>query len=108
MNTRCKFFSLLLIIVVYLIFVNYILETHVDLPEGTWKDTCEVISWNNPELTAQCVDNQGKIITSTINLDSCVEIELDPNQVEKRNEGRELEHRHYPGNKGSYLSLIHI
>ncbi len=102
-----KFYILfgILLIVIYLLFVHYIMETHIDLPEGTWKESCEVMSWSNPELTAECVDSKGRPNITTINLNQCTEIELEPEQVEKRNEGINLEHKHYSNDRGSYFHI---
>lgn len=105
MNWKFNFLFGILILIVYLLFINYILETHIDLPEGTWKDSCNVISWNNPELTAECIDLKGRPTITAINLNQCTEIELDPEQVEKRNEGINLEHKHYSGDRGSYFHV---
>lgn len=105
MNWKFNFLFGILILFVYLLFINYVLETHIDLPEGTWKDSCNVISWYNPELTAECIDLKGRPTITTINLNQCTEIELDPEQVEKRNEGVDLEHKHYSGDRGSYFHV---
>ena len=105
MNWKFNVLFFILVLIVYLLFINYILETHIDLPEGTWKETCTVLSWSNPELTAECTDLHGKSNTTTINLNQCTEIELDPNQTEKRLEGRDLEHKHYPGSRGTFFHI---
>ena len=105
MNWKFNIAFGILVLIVYLIFINYILETHIDLPEGTWRETCTVLSWSNPELTAECVDLKGRPTITSINLNQCTEIELDPEQIEKRNEGRDLEHRHYHGDRGMYFHI---
>ena len=88
-----------------MVFFYYILEANIDLPEGSWKETCTVLSWVNPELTTECIDVKGRPNKTTINLNQCIEIELDPEQVEKRNEGIDLEHRHYHRNRGMYFHI---
>ncbi len=105
MNWKFNILFVILVLVIYLLFVHYILETHVDLPEGDWRDSCSVLSWSNPELTAECVDLKGRLNITSINLNQCTEIELEPEQVEKRNEGRELEHKHYPRDRGLYFHI---
>ncbi len=104
-NIKFNILFLILVLIVHVIFNEYIIETHVDLPEGTWKDSCNVLSWSNPELTAECMDLQGRLNITSINLNTCPEIELDPEQTEKRHEGVDLEHKHYPGNRGSYFHV---
>jgi hypothetical protein len=105
MNFKFKILFLVLVIIIYIVFIKYIIETHVDLPEGSWKNTCTALSWFNPELTAECTDLQGRPVISSINLNTCTEIELNPEQTEHRNEGRDLEHKHYHGNRGSYYHI---
>ncbi len=105
MNWKFNLLFFILVLTVYLVFINYILETHIDLPEGNWKETCNVLSWVNPELTAECTDLQGRPNITSINLDQCIEIELDPEQTAHRNEGHNLEHSHYPGNRGTYFHI---
>jgi hypothetical protein len=105
MNLRYNALFSILLLIFYFVFIKYVLEAHIDLPEGTWKDSCTVLSWSNPELTAECVDLKGRQHITSINLNQCTEIELDPEQTEKRNEGRDLEHRHYHGDKGMYFHV---
>ena len=81
MNWKFNFFFGILVLLIYLLFINYILETHIDLPEGQWRDTCRVITWSNPELTAECIDFKGKPTLTSINVNQCMEIELGPDQI---------------------------
>jgi hypothetical protein len=104
-NIKFNVFFFILIVIIYVVFIGYIIETHIDLPEGSWKDLCNVLSWTTPYLTTECMDLLGRFNITTINVNECSEIELDPIQTEKRHEGINLEHKHYPRNKGTYFHI---
>ena len=105
MNIKLSILLLLLFSIIYVIFYYYIIETHIELPEGSWSDTCTVLTWSNPQLSAECIDNKGRPNITSINVNNCLEIEIDPTQTEKRNEGMNLEHHHYPRDRGMYFHI---
>jgi hypothetical protein len=92
-----KIILIILIIFGIFILINKIfknIEYHIDLPEGSWKDSCTVLSFRHPILWAECLDDYAKPKQTSINTDNCIEVKLGKNELHKRKDGSNLDHRH--------------
>jgi hypothetical protein len=49
---------------------------NVKLPKGSWKETCVVKDYRHPFLWAQCKDDHGKFIETSIDAGKCFETKI--------------------------------
>jgi len=94
-----NFYKIILVIFIIIgidIIINKIfrnIENHMNLPEGSWKDSCTVLSFRHPVLWAECLDDRGKTKQTSINTDNCWEYKLSNRQLNiKGGNGKKYHH----------------